>query len=126
MADVMMLAIPSLHAGSQFRHYSVCFCKEIQNYFVSESHSIVQHKGNMYFLLKCRFHLVIPGDIEKLLQKMNAFCFTTHNLDCFYTVLNYCFSSKYVARSRQLIDNVQMAFYFNQENRAEERMPSIE
>ena len=56
---------------------------------------------------------------------MDAFCFNYQHVDCLYTLFKYRFSGKNALKRGQLLDNLQKAVDFNQENRGVDRMPSI-
>ena len=65
------------------------------------------------------------GDIEEMLQKLDAFCFTNQHVDCLYTFCNHRFSRKIVAKTGQMFDNEERAVYFNQRTKGVDRIPSI-
>ena len=46
-------------------------------------------------------------------------------MDCLYTLFNYRFSGKIIAKSGQVFDNVQRAIDFNHRNKGVDRMPSF-
>ena len=77
------------------------------------------------FLPYCGHHIILIGDIQDLLQKLNVFCFIYQHEDCLYTFLNYRLSGKILVKSRQLFDNVQRAVLFNHQNRGVDGMPRI-
>ena len=79
----------------------------------------------MCFLLNCRYHIILIGNIEDLLQKLDAFCFNYQHVDCLYTLFKYRFSGKIVIKTGQLFIKLQRAVHFNQQNRGVDRMPSI-
>ena len=79
----------------------------------------------MCFLSNCRYHIFRIGNIKELLLKLDAFCFNYQHVDFLYTPFKYCFIGKIVTKSGQLLDNLQRAVHFNQQNRGVDRMPSI-
>ena len=79
----------------------------------------------MCFSPNCRYHNILIGNIEELLEKVDSFCFNYQHVDCLYTLFKYRFSGKFVVKSGQLFDNLQRAVHFNQQNRGVDRMPSI-
>ena len=50
--------------------------KTYKNNIVSKDNCIAQHNEKLCFLLDCTHHFIIKGDIEELLQKLYAPCFT--------------------------------------------------
>ena len=79
----------------------------------------------MCFRPNCRYHIILIGNIEDLLQKLDSFCFNYQHVDCLYTLFKYRFNGKNVIENGQTFDNLQRAVHFNQQNRGVERMPSI-
>ena len=79
----------------------------------------------MCFLPNCRYHIILIGNIKKLLQKLDAFCFNYQNVDCLYTLFKYRFIDKIVIKSGQVFDNLQRTVQSNQQSRGVDRMPSI-
>ena len=77
------------------------------------------------FLLACKYHIILLGEIEELLHKLDTFCFTYQHVDCLYTLLKYRFSGKIIAKSGNVFDNVQRSISFNQRDRGKDKMPSI-
>ena len=123
MAAVMLQVIPS--------SYTICSKNSLffsantyEKFIVIKDYCIVRHDDNMCFLPKCRYHILLIGNIKELLQKLDAFCFNYQHVDCLYTLLKYRFSDKIVLKSGQLFDNLQKAVHFNKQNRGVDRMPS--
>ena len=77
------------------------------------------------FLPFCKYHILVFGNVQELLKKLNTFCFTYQHVDCLYTLFKYRFSGKVIAKSGQVFDNVQRAVDFNHTNKGVDRMPSI-
>ena len=77
------------------------------------------------FLPTCKYHIILLGNVEELLKKLDTFCFTSQHVDCLYTFFKYRFSGKVIAKSGQVFDNLQRAVDFNQRNKGMDRMPSI-
>ena len=76
------------------------------------------------FLPTCKY-IILHGNVEELLKKLDTFCFTYQHVDCLYTLFKYRLSGKNVAKSGQVFDKVQRAVDFNQRNKGVDRMPSI-
>ena len=91
----------------------------IKEYFISRL------DDKLCFLPNCRYHIILIGNIEELLQKSDAFCVNYQHVDCLYALFKYRSSGKIVVKSVQLFDNLQSAVHFNQQNRELDRMPSI-
>ena len=77
------------------------------------------------FLPACKYHIVLLGDVQELLKKLDSFCFTYQHVDCLYTLFKYRFSGKVIAKSVQVFDNVQQAVDFIHRNKGVDRKPSV-
>ena len=77
------------------------------------------------FLPACKYHLILPGNVEELLKKLDTFCFTYQHVDCLYTLFKYRFSGKFIVKTGQVFDNVQRALEFKHRNKGADRMASI-
>ena len=120
----MLRTIPSFYAkvsGKSLFISATTYEKDI----VCKDYCIAHHNGKTFFLPVCRYHIVLHGNVQELLKKLDTFCFTYQHLDCLYTLFKYRFSGKVIAKSGQVFDNVQRAVDFNHRNRAVDRMPSI-
>ena len=124
MAAVMLQVVPSFYTNYSKNSLFVS-ANTYENYIVSKEYCIAGHDDKMCFLPNCRYHNFLIGHIEELLQKLDAFCFNYHHVDCLYTQFKYRFSDKIVIKSGQIFDNLQRAVHFNQQNRGLDRMPSI-
>ena len=85
-----------------------------EKYNVSKEYCIARHDDKICFLPKCRYHIILIGNIKELLQKLGAFCFNNEHVDCLYTLFKHRFGGKIVLKS----DNLQMAVQFNQQKRS--------
>ena len=77
------------------------------------------------FLPACKFHIILFGEIEELLHKLETFSFTYQHVDCLSTLFKYRLSGKVIEKSGNMFDIVQRAISFNQRNRGVGNMPSI-
>ena len=124
MAAVMLHVIPSFYTNySENRLFFSA--NTYEKYIVSKEYCIARHDDKMCFLPNCRYHIILIGNIKELPQKLDAFCFNYHHVDCFYTLFKYRFSDKIVLKSGQIFDKLKKAVHFKQQNRGVDRMPSI-
>ena len=124
MAAIMLQSIPSFY--TQFSEKSLFIsAKTYEKYIVCKDYCIAHHADKTCFLPSCNYHILLLGNVEELLKKLDTLCFTYQHVDCLYTVFKYRFSGKVVAKSGQVFDNVQRAVDFNQRNKGVDRMPSI-
>ena len=124
MAAVMLQVTPSFYTNFSKNSLFIS-ANTFENYIVSIEYCIAGHDDKMSFLPNCRYHIILIGNIEELLQELDTFCFNYQHVDCFCTLFKYRFSGKIVLKSGQLFDNVQRKVRFNQRNRGVDRMPSI-
>ena len=80
----------------------------------------------MCFLPAGKYHIILLGNVEELLKKLDTICFTYQHVDCLYTLFKYRFSGKIIAKSGQVFDKVQQAIDFNHRSKEVDRMPRIE
>ena len=99
--------------------------KTYEKYIVCKDYCIAHHDDKTCFLPACKYHIILLGEIEELLHKLDTFCFTYQHVDCLYTLFKYRFSGKLIAKSGNVFDNVQRAISFNRRNRGVDQMPSI-
>ena len=120
MAAIMLQSIPSFYTKFSEKSLSA---STYEKYIVYTDYCIPHHKS--CFLPACKYHIILLGNFEGLLKKLDTFCFTYQHVDCLYTILKYRFSGKIFAKSGQVFDNLQQAVDFNQRNKAVDRMPNI-
>ena len=124
MAAAMLQVIPSLDTNYSKNNLFIS-ANTYEKFIVSKEYCIARHNDKMCFLPNCRYQIVLIGNIKGLLQKLEAFCFNYQHMDRLYTLFKFHFIGKIVIKSGQLVDNLQRAVHFNQQNRGVERMPSI-
>ena len=124
MAAIMQQTIPSFYAKiSEKSLFNSATTYE--KYIVCKDYCIAHHNEKTCFLSACEYHIVLLGNVQELLKKLDTFCFTYQHVDCLYTLFKYWFIGKVIAKSGQVFDNVQPAVDFNHRNKGVDRMPSI-
>ena len=124
MAAIMLQTIPSFYAKNSEKSLFI-FATTYEKYIVCEDYCIAHHDDKTCFLPACKYHIVLLGNVQELLKKLDTFCFTYQHVDCIYTLFKYRFSGKVIAKSGQLFNNVQRAVDFNHRNKGVDRIPSI-
>ena len=112
MAAVMLQLIPSFNT-SYSKNSLFISANTYEKYIVCKEHCIARHDDKMCFLPNCRYHIVLIGNIEKMLQKLDAFCFNYQRVDCLYTRFKYRFNGETVIKSGQLFDSLQRPVRFS-------------
>ena len=49
----------------------------------------------------CIYHIILLGESEELLQKLDTFCFTYQHVDCLYTLFKYHLNGKNFAMEKK-------------------------
>ena len=124
MAAIMLQTIPSFYTKLSERSLFIS-TNTYEKYIVCKDYCIAHHDDKTCFLPACKNHIVLLGNIQELLNKLDTFCFTYQHVDCLYTLFKYRFSGKDIAKSGQVFDNVQRAVDFNQRNKGVDKMPNI-
>ena len=124
MAAIMLQTIPSFY--TKFSEGSLLISTNTyEKYIVCKDYCFAHHDDKTCFLPACKYHIVLLGNVQELLKKLDTFCFTYQHVDCLYTLFKYRFIGKVIAKSGQVFDKVQRAVDFNQRNKGVGRMPSI-
>ena len=124
MAAIMLQSIPSFYAKNSEKSLFIS-ANTYEKFIVCKDYCIAHHNEKTCFLPACKYHIVLLGNVQELLKKLDSFSFTYQHVDCLYTLFKYRFSGKGIAKSGQVFDNVQRAVEFNHRNKGVDRMPSI-
>ena len=91
-------------SDSQLSNYSrnslFTLQKKYEKNIVSKEYCIASHDDKMCFLPNCRHHIILIGNIEELLQKLDAFCFNYQHVVWLYALFKYRFIDKIVVKRR--------------------------
>ena len=124
MAAIMLQSTPSFYAKISEKSHFVS-ATTYEKKIVCKDFCIAHHDEKTCFLPACKYHIILLGNVQELLKKLDSFCFTYQHVDCLYTLFKNRFSAKVIAKSGQVFDNVQRAVDFNHRNKRVDRMPSI-
>ena len=119
----MLQSIPSFYTKISEKSLFIS-ANTYEKCIVCKDYCIAHHDDKTCFLPSCKYHIILLGNVEKLLKKLDTFCFTYQHVDCLYTLFKYRFSGNVIAKSGQVFDNVQRAVDFNERNKGVDRMPS--
>ena len=120
----MLHSIPSIYAKISEKSLFIS-ATTYQKYIVCKEYCIAHYNEKTCFLPACKYHIVLLGNVQELLKKLDIFCFTYQHVDCLCTLFKYRFSGKVIAKSGQVFDNVQRTVDFVHRNKGVDRMPSI-
>ena len=120
----MLKTIPSFYAKVSEKSLFIS-AKTYEKFIVCKDYCIAHHDDKTCSLSACKYHIILLGEIEEMLHKLDTFCFNYQHVDCLYTLFKYRFSGKIIAKSGNVFDNVQRAMYFNQRNRGVDKMLSF-
>ena len=124
MAAIILQTIPGFHVKFSEKSLFVS-AKTYEKFIICTDYCIAHDNSKTCFLPACKNHIILLGETEELLHKLDTFCFTYQHVDCLCTLFKYRFSGKIIAKSENVFDNVQKAISFNQRNRRVNKMPSI-
>ena len=124
MAAIMIQTIPSFYTKISEKRLFIC-ANTYEKHIVCKDYCIANHHDRTCSLPACKNHIILLGNVEELLKKLDTICFTYQRVHCLYTSFKYRFSGKVIAKSGQVFDNVQRAVDFNHRNKGVDRMPSI-
>ena len=124
MAAIMLQTIPSCYAKISEKSLFIS-ATTYEKYIVCKDYCIAHHNEKTCLLPACKYHIVLLGNVQELLKRLDTFCFTYQDVDCLYTLFKYRFSGKSIAKSGQVFDNLQRAVGFNHRNKGVDRVPSI-
>ena len=124
MAAIMSQTIPA--TAQKFQNKNLCIsANTYEKHIVCKDYCIAHHDYKTCFLPASKYQIIILGNVEELLQKMDSFCFTYQHVDCLYTLCKLRFNGEVIAQSGQVFDNLQRAVDFSHRNKGVDRMPSI-
>ena len=105
MAAIMLQAIPSFYTKISEKSPFIS-AKTYEKYSVCTDYCIAHHDDKTCFLPVCKYHIILLGNVEEFLKKLDTFCFTYQHVDCLFTKFKYRFSGNVFAKSGQVFDNV--------------------
>ena len=120
----MLRTIPSFYAKLSDKSLFNAATRFEKN-IVCKDYCNAHHNERTCFLPACKNHIVLLGNVQELLKKLDTFCFTYQHMECLHTLFRYRFSGKIIAKSGQMFDNMQRAVDFNHRNKGVDRRPSI-
>ena len=121
----MLQALPSFYAHYADKSLFISTNSFNQKFIVSQDYCVAHHDKSTCFLPNCRYHILLIGDVQTILQKVDALCFTYQHVDCLYTLFKYRFGGNIIAKNGDVFDKLERAVEFNQGNKGAERIPSI-
>ena len=93
MAAIMLQTIPTFYtklSGKSLFISAITY----EKFIVCKDYCIAHHDDNTCFLPSCKYHILVHGNVEELLKKLDKICFTYQHVDCLYTLFKYRFSGK--------------------------------
>ena len=115
MAAIMLQSIPSFYTKLSEKSLLIS-ANTYEKYIDCKDYCVAHHDDKTCFLLSCKYHIILLGNVEELLNKLDSFCFTYQHVDSLYTLFKYRLSGKFIAKSGQVFDNEQRAVDFNHRN----------
>ena len=81
MAAVMLQVILSFYTN-YLKNSLFISANFYEKSIASKEYFIAGHDDKMCILPNCRYHIILIGNFQELLQKLDAFCFKYQHLDC--------------------------------------------
>ena len=97
MAAFMLQSIPSFYAKISEKSLFIS-ATTYEKYIVCKDYCIAHHNEKTCFLPACNYHIVLLGNVQELLMKLDSFCFIYQHVDCLYTLFKYRFCGKVIAK----------------------------
>ena len=97
MAAIMLQTIPSFYAKFSGKSLFIS-AKTYEKFNVCKDYCIAHHDDKMCFLPACKYHIILLGENEVLLQKLDTFCFTYQHVDCLQSLFKYDSVEKFLQR----------------------------
>ena len=120
----MLQTIPGFYAKISKKTFFIS-ATTYEKYIVCKDYCIAHHNEKTCFLPACKYQIVLLGNVQELLKKLDTVCFNYQHVDCLYTLFKYRFSGKIITKSGQVFDNGQRAVDFNHRNKGVDRIASI-
>ena len=120
----MLQTIPSFYAKVSEKSLFIS-ANTYEKYIVCKDCCVAYHNEKTCLLPACKYPIVLLGNVQELLKKLDTLCFTYQHVDCLYTLFKYRFSGKVIAKSGKVFDNVQRAVDFHHRNKGLDRIRSI-
>ena len=93
LATIMLQAVPKFNAEVSEKTLSTS-TNTYEKYIVCKDYCIAHHEDRTCFLPACKTHIILLGEIEELIHKLDTFCFTFQHVDCLYALFKFRFSKK--------------------------------
>ena len=116
MTAIMLQTIPSFYTNFSEKIHFIS-SNTYEKHIVCKKYCIAHHNDKSCSLPACKNHIILLGNVEELLKKLDTYCFTYQHVGCLFPLFKYRFSGKVIAKSGQVFDNVQRAVDFNQGTR---------
>ena len=112
MAAIMLEINPSFYAKNPEK--GICIsAKTYAKYIFCEAYCVAHHGDKTCSLPAGNYRIILLGENEEMLPKLDTFCFTYQHVDCLYTLFKYRVSGKNIAKSGNVFDNVRRVISFN-------------
>ena len=85
MAAIMLQSIPSFYAKFSEKSLFIS-ATTYEKYIVCKDYCISHHNEKTCFLPACKYPIVLLGNVQELLKKLDSFCFTYQHVESVYTI----------------------------------------
>ena len=96
MAAIMLQTLQNFYA--KISEKSLFFsAKTYEKHIVCKDYCSAHYDAKTCSLPAGKYHIMLPGEIEELLHKLDTFCLTYQPVNCVYTLFKYRFSGKIIS-----------------------------
>ena len=114
MAAIVLQTIPSFYEKLSEKSLFIS-AKTYGKFIVCKDYCIANQEDKRCVLPACKNNIILLGETEELLHKMDTFCFTYQHVDCLYTLFKYRFSGKLMQRVETCLTMCREQFPFTKE-----------
>ena len=108
MSAILLQTIPSFYTKISEKSLFIS-ANTYEKHTVCKDYCVAHHDDKTCALTVCKYHIILLGEIEEMLHKLDTFCFTYQQVDCLSTLFKYHFNGKTIAKSGIVSDIVQRA-----------------
>lgn len=124
MAAVMIQLLPEFY--KEYSKNSIYISTQSKNYdkfLINSKYCVANH--NTCTISNCTYHILIIGDVDNILKRLDSLSFVYQSVDCFYTVYKHLFFNHVICQNGKVFELVDRAVNYNLNIRRIEKTPSI-
>ena len=88
MAVLVLQAIPSFFAEYSEKRIFI-FSNTYKKFIVCNDYCEAFHNDKTCLVSHCKLHIILLGNVEEPLKKLDSFYFTYYHVDCLYSLFHF-------------------------------------